>query len=119
VVRDAATIESGGVTITLGGIVARDAEAKCKDEKGKAWPCGMAARGALTRLIRGRAIACQVPEGSEQKSITARCKVGGTDLSLWVVGQGWAKPKEPPEPALASAAAAAKKKRIGVWRAGE
>jgi endonuclease YncB( thermonuclease family) len=119
VVRDGGTLEAGGIVISLGGIAARDADAECKDEKGKAWPCGARARAALTRLIRARAVSCALPASGEQKSFTARCAVGDIDLSVWMVGQGWAKPKEPKEAALAEAEKAAHKKRIGIWRSGE
>jgi endonuclease YncB( thermonuclease family) len=33
-----------------------------------------------------------------------------------MVRQGWAKPNDPPEPALADAAEAAKSERIGLWQ---
>lgn len=113
VVRNGGTIEASGVVITLGGITARKASAQCKDEKGRAWACGARARVALMRLIHGRAVTCQVPASDKRKSLTARCTVGGSDLSTWMVAQGWAEPKDP---ALADAAAAARKQRIGIWR---
>ena len=116
VVRDGGTIEASGVVIKLGGITARKASAQCKDEKGRAWACGARARVALTRRIHGRAVTCQVPASGKRKSLTARCTVGGSDLSTWMVTQGWAEPKAPKEKALADAAAAARKKRIGIWR---
>ena len=62
------------------------------------------------------AVVCDLPEPGEQKSFTARCAVSGTDLSTWMVRQGWAKPNDPPEPALADAAEAAKSERIGLWQ---
>jgi endonuclease YncB( thermonuclease family) len=43
----------------------------------------------------------------------------GTDLSTWVVRQGWALPADPAEPGLAEAAEAAKKDGAGLWRAGD
>ena len=63
-----------------------------------------------------RAVVCDLPEPGEQKSFTARCAVSGTDLSAWLVRQGWAKPNDPPEPVLADAAEAAKSERIGLWQ---
>ena len=75
-----------------------------------------AAKTALRRLVRARAVVCDLPEPGEQKSFTARCAVSGTDLSTWMVRQGWAKPNDPPEPALADAAEAAKSERIGLWQ---
>ena len=115
-VPDSGTLEAGGVVIKLDGIVARQADAQCQDKKGKSWPCGAAAKAALRRLVRARAVVCALPETGEQKSFTTRCAVSGTDLSTWLVRQGWAKPNDPPEPALADAARAAKSERIGLWR---
>lgn len=115
-VIDAGTIQSGGIVITLDGINARDAKASCKDAKGRSWGCGAAGRAALMRLIRTRAVSCALPAGGEQKAFTARCSVAGTDLSTWVVREGWANPKDTSEKALADAEDAAKKEKIGLWR---
>jgi endonuclease YncB( thermonuclease family) len=118
-VRDGGTLQSGGVVIRLSGVAARAADATCKDEKGKTWRCGAAAKAALTRLIRSRAVTCELPKGGEHNIIIARCSVAGTDLSTWLVRQGWAKPKDAKEPALAKAAEEAKAERIGLWRGAE
>ncbi len=115
-VVDAGTIEAGGVVITLADIAARDAEATCKNAKGKSWGCGAAGRIALAKLIRTRAVSCALPKGGEQKAFAARCSVAETDLSTWVVRQGWASPKEPKEQALAEAETAAKTEHVGLWR---
>ena len=116
IVSDSGTLEAADVVIRLNGIVASKADAQCHDKQGKNWPCGAAAKTALRRLVRARAVVCDLPEPGEQKSFTARCAVSGTDLSTWMVRQGWAKPNDPPEPALADAAEAAKSERIGLWQ---
>ena len=116
IVSDSGTLEAGDVVIRLNGIVASKADAQCHDKQGKNWSCGAAAKTALRRLVRARAVVCDLPEPGEQKSFTARCAVSGTDLSIWMVRQGWAKPNDPPEPALADAAEAAKSERIGLWQ---
>lgn len=116
IVSDSGTLEAGDVVIRLNGIVASKADAQCHDKQGKNWPCGAAAKTALRQLVRARAVVCDLPEPGEQKSFTARCAVSGTDLSTWMVRQGWAKPNDPPEPALADAAEAAKSERIGLWQ---
>jgi endonuclease YncB( thermonuclease family) len=116
IVSDSGTLEAGDVVIRLNGIVASKADAQCHDKQGKNSPCGAAAKTALRRLVRARAVVCDLPEPGEQKSFTARCAVSGTDLSTWMVRQGWAKPNDPPEPALADAAEAAKSERIGLWQ---
>ncbi len=115
-VPDSGTLEVDDVVIKLNGIVASKADAQCQDEKGKSWPCGAAAKAALRQLIRARAVVCDLPGPGKQKSFTARCAVSGTDLSTWLVRQGWAKPNDLPEAELADAAEAAKSERIGVWQ---
>lgn len=115
-VIDAGTIQSGSVTVTLADIAVRDAKAMCKDAKGRSWACGEAGRVALAKLIRARAVTCALPTGGEQKSFAARCSVVGTDLSTWVVRQGWANPKDTSVKTLAEAEDAAKKEKIGLWR---
>ena len=116
IVPDSGTLETGNVVIKLNGIVPSKADAQCQDETGKSWPCGAAAKTALRRLVGARAVVCDLPDPGEQKSFTARCAVSGTDLSTWLVRQGWAKPNDLLEPALADAAEAAKSERIGVWQ---
>src|SRR6187200_878533 len=61
-VRDAGTLQSGGTTIRLIGITARDADAICKDKKGRNWQCGAAGKSALARLIHTRAVSCELPK---------------------------------------------------------
>ena len=112
-VRDGGTLQSGKVVIRLAGIVAREANATCKSEKGKTWSCGAAAKAALTRLIRGRAVDCALPKGGEHNIFDARCSVGSVDLSAWMVQQGWA---EANDPSLADVAKHAKAARLGLWR---
>ena len=118
-VRDGGTLQSGKVVIRLAGIAARDADASCNDDRGKSWPCGAAAKAALTRLIHARAVTCELPKGGERNIFLARCSVAGIDLSMWLVRQGWATPREPNEAALTEAAAAAKSAKLGLWRSAE
>jgi len=115
-VRDGGTLQAGKVVIRLSGIAAREADATCKDTHGKSWPCGAAAKAALTRLIHSRAVTCTLPKGGEHNIFDANCSVGGTDLSAWLVRQGWATPKGS-EAALVKAAEAAKSEKLGLWRA--
>jgi endonuclease YncB( thermonuclease family) len=115
-VIDAGTIQSGSITVTLADIAVRDAKATCKDAKGRSWACGEAGRVALMKLIRTRAVSCALPTSGEQKSFAARCSVAGTDLSTWVVRQGWANAKDTSVKTLADAEDAAKKEKIGLWR---
>ncbi len=115
-VQDGGTLQAGDTLIVLEGIAAYDADAQCKDTNGRRWACGTRARAALRRRIQGRTVRCQVPASSSQARLTARCTVAGTDLSHWMVSQGWAKPSDPAETKLAGAAEAARKRKAGIWR---
>src|SRR5262249_3256308 len=95
IVPDSGTLEAGDVVIKLKGIVASKADAQCHDKQGKNWPCGAAAKTALRRLVRARAVVCDLPEPGEQKSFTPRCAVAGTDRSTWMVRQGGAQRTDP------------------------
>jgi len=61
IVPDSGTLEAGDVVIKLKGIVASKADAQCPDNQGKNWPCGAAATTALRRLVRARAVVCDLP----------------------------------------------------------
>jgi endonuclease YncB( thermonuclease family) len=112
-VRDGGTLQSGKIVIRLGGIAAREANATCKHKTGKTWRCGAAAKAALARLIRARAVTCTLPKSGEHNIFDARCSVGGTDLSAWMVRQGWAEAKDT---ALEEEAKQAEAERLGLWR---
>ncbi len=114
-VKDAATIESGDMTVALAGVKARDPTDKCHALDGREWPCGAVARGALMRLIRGRAVECEMPP-AEQSEAGAICKVGGTDLSAWVLKNGWAEPADGVDENLRKAHAEAKENNLGLYR---
>jgi len=122
-VRDAGTLEvrlarSKTATISLEDIETHDADEMCAKKGSTKWPCGAKARRALIALIRGRAVVCALPPAGESDAFTARCRVGGEDLSTWLVRQGWATPKADAAPTLGEALAAAKSDRLGLW-AGE
>jgi endonuclease YncB( thermonuclease family) len=118
-VRDGGTLEDNGVVIRLAEIEAREADGRCTDRNGKDWACGSAARVALARFIRYRAVSCGLPNDEKQTAYVARCTVGGVDLSEWMVRQGWAKPKPDADQALADAAEDAKVAQLGIWRVSE
>jgi len=119
-VRNAGTLEvrlarSKTALISLEGIETHDADEMCEKKGSTKWPCGAKARRALIALIRGRAVVCALPPAGESDAFTARCGVGGEDLSTWLVRQGWATPKAHAAPALGEALAAAKNDRLGLW----
>ncbi len=115
IVKDAGTLKTGNHLISLKGISVREEDEACKDESGKSWPCGARARTALMRLIRGRAVVCDLPPGGDQPEFSASCRIGKTDLSLWMVEQGWAEPASETNGGLAKAHDKAKRAKLGLW----
>jgi endonuclease YncB( thermonuclease family) len=111
VVESAGSIDIGARTIRLAGIAAPEADKRCGAEPGT-WPCGRMARAALRRFIRGRAIECEVPQGAEAIPDSARCFVGGEDISEWMVAHGWA---ERDGETFADAEKAARAAKLGLW----
>lgn len=119
IVLDAGTLKTGNHLIRLKGITVRDENETCEHRSGESWPCGRRARSALRRLIRGRAVVCDLPPSADRPTFSARCNVAGTDLSHWMVRQGWAKPASENDAALAKARDAAKQAQLGLWRQSE
>jgi len=97
--------------IRLAGILAPSAEQTCGESN---WPCGLMARAALRRFIRGRAVECEVPAGAEEIPDPAVCRVGGESLSEWLVAQGWA---ESAGDAYAGLESSARQDGLGLWGA--
>ncbi|MEM9224190.1 MAG: hypothetical protein AAGB11_17545 [Pseudomonadota bacterium] len=98
VIKSAGVIDARSHRIILAHIDAPDAEHRCERPDGLQWPCGRRARTALRRLIRRRAIECfdikddSIPANAPERP--AVCRVANTDLSEWLVENGWASPAD-------------------------
>jgi endonuclease YncB( thermonuclease family) len=57
----AGSIEKGSKSLRLIGVVITEVDAVCGSGP-DAWPCGRMARAALQQFIRGRSVACRIPE---------------------------------------------------------
>jgi endonuclease YncB( thermonuclease family) len=90
-VADGDTVEISGARIRLVGIDAPELDQTCADDKGQTWSCGRAASRELRAYVRGRELKCQ-PKGYDQhERVLAICFLpDGSDLSAWIVRQGWA-----------------------------
>ena len=104
----------GGRSIQLAGVVPMDTNRNCTDADGKSWPCGITARTALRMFLRGRTIDCEIPATSGEKAnVTAACRYAKTDLSDWLVRNGWAEPT--PGSPLADANQEARDQKRGIY----
>jgi endonuclease YncB( thermonuclease family) len=86
----AGLIEANGYSVAVSGIDIVREDETCTDE-GKSWACGIRARTAFRSFLRGRAVACKVPEEADRDLIAAECRIGKQDVGQWLVENGWAR----------------------------
>jgi endonuclease YncB( thermonuclease family) len=113
---DAATFKAEERTIRIAGVTVPTRDEVCRAAEGGEWPCGRTALYSLRMFLRGRAIECFYPHADTAVEITAPCRVGETDLGLWLLDQGWAKPGQYATDEYKAASAAARCKGRGLWR---
>ena len=89
----AGVIEAQGYRVALEGVEPVRIDDKCTFE-GRTWPCGARARTAFRSWLRARAVQCVVPAKPGSGPITTDCRIGNTDLSAWLVANGWARAAE-------------------------
>ncbi|AHB48098.1 nuclease [Hyphomicrobium nitrativorans NL23] len=74
------TLKIGSTLIVLDGIEAPETNQSCHRASGR-WRCGRAARDALARLVRGRAVSCQIAEELEGGVKKGSCTAGDANLA--------------------------------------
>ena len=113
-VVNVATLQAGETILRLRGIAEMDARRKCVDGD-LTWPCGAKAQTALRLFIRGRPVRCLPDPDAAEDSDRLWCKVGGRDISDWILRRGWAKPPPDANQRFIDLADARRQKR-GLWR---
>jgi len=88
-VIDGDTIEIHGQRIRLHGIDAPESRQTCRLD-GKDWRCGQAAALALQEHIGAGAVTCRQIAIDRYKRAVSRCFLGGADIAVFLVSQGWA-----------------------------
>lgn len=86
----AGQVSGSGLTVAIAGVEVTDPDTICTDAAGTAWPCGVRARSAFRAFVRGRALACDLPEDLPERNLTVACSIGRQDVGAWLVAQGWA-----------------------------
>jgi endonuclease YncB( thermonuclease family) len=116
VTTDSATFLADGITIRISGVEPPPIMKICKEDDGETWPCGRTALFSFRGFLRGRGVECYFPPPGTARQVIAPCRVGGTDLALWLLSQGWAMPAEYATDEYRKAATDAHCRRLGVWR---
>jgi len=114
---DAATfVVDGNKTIRVAGVEPPPVDATCPLAEGENWPCGRTALYSLRRFLHGRAIECYFPRIDGVTEITAPCRVGPTDIGLWLLTQGWGRPDDLATDDYRDATKTAVCSQNGIWR---
>jgi endonuclease YncB( thermonuclease family) len=100
--QDADTIKLDGTSYRLDGVDAPEPDQNCLDAEGQLYPCGRSAIEALNKFVGSHRIYCEdlgpdqgrYKKGRKENRF-GRCSADGTDLSRWLVQNGWAINFEP------------------------
>lgn len=90
IVIDGDTIEIHGERIRFDAIDAPESRQQCLNADGTSYPCGRRSAFALSDMIGRGLVSCE-PKGHDRYRRTiAVCFKGETNLSAWMVSEGWA-----------------------------
>jgi endonuclease YncB( thermonuclease family) len=108
------TLQADGAALKLYGISLPPFKKICKTETGARWTCGYRAFMALRNFVESRTIACDIKNPSDVT--TAVCWVESTDITRWLLQQGWAELADGiTDKAYVEALSLARVKKIGLW----
>jgi endonuclease YncB( thermonuclease family) len=112
---DGDTIHIGKTKIRLHGIDAPEMKQTCRTSKGKEQMCGVLAKQALERLVRGQDATCKGDTRDRYKRLIAVCYVGPFDINEQMVTSGWALAYRRYSTDYVKAEMLAKLNREGIW----
>ncbi|MBX6375267.1 MAG: thermonuclease family protein [Acetobacteraceae bacterium] len=113
-VIDGDTIEVAGRRVRLHGIDAPERDQAC-ERGGRSYACGEEATRALAQLLAGREVRCAGRGQDRYGRVLAVCRAGGADIGEAMVRAGWAVAFRRYAEDYASAEAAARRERLGLW----
>jgi endonuclease YncB( thermonuclease family) len=107
------TIRADGHNLDLYGMELVRRNRICAPE-GARWACGQRAFIAMRGLLEGQSISCSfIASAGSPKAV---CWVGDTDVTEWLLSQGWAELAEGvTDESYIEAAASARRKKAGIW----
>jgi endonuclease YncB( thermonuclease family) len=113
VAENAGIIRFGQRQLQLAGVMPTPVDKICSSAEGKQWPCGTLAKTNFRLFLRLRTVNCDLDSAEWTGTATAACKIGGQDLSEWLIENGWAEAAE--GSAFAEAGAKAKAEKSGLF----
>ena len=113
---DGDTIHIGKRKIRLHGIDAPEMKQTCRTSKGKEQMCGILAKQALERLVKGQDVTCKGDKRDRYKRLIAVCYIGPFNINKQMVVDGWAMAYRKYSKDYVKAETFAKSRREGLWR---
>lgn len=113
-VRDDGTLQVSGYLVHLYGIYIPPTDQSCLTFI-RPVPCASRASLALDFKISGDFVRCKPFTTNPDGSITANCTSGGTDLSQWMLQNGWALALPDAPFAYVALERIAQSRGLGVW----
>jgi endonuclease YncB( thermonuclease family) len=107
------TIWADGHNLDLYGLEQVRRNRICAPE-GARWACGQRAFIAMRGFLEGQSISCRfIAAAGSPKAV---CWVGDTDVTQWLLSQGWAELAEGvTEDSYVEAASSARRRKVGIW----
>ncbi len=115
-VVDGDTIWIGDTKVRLHGIDAPEMKQTCRTSKGKEQLCGVLAKQALEKLVRGQSVICKGDKRDRYKRLIAVCYVGPFNINEQMVVDGWALAYRKYSEDYVRGETFAKSRREGMWR---
>ena len=112
---DGDTLVVRGLSVRLYGIDAPESMQHCLMGS-LTWPCGRAAVQVLSRRIGSREVSCEERDQGRYGRVVAVCRVGGEDVNVWMVAEGWAFAYSKYSKDYVSHETAARAAKRGIWR---
>ncbi|MDB5373317.1 MAG: hypothetical protein JWP04_1959 [Belnapia sp.] len=117
-VLDGDALRLGDRVLRLAGITVPDrGQAQCRDAAGAPLDCAAGAAAALSRLVEGWPIDCQIQGQDRHGRALGICRAGELDLSAALIGAGWAL-AGPDNPALMPLETVPRLAGQGLWAPG-
>lgn len=89
-VIDGDTLHLGTARVRLYGIDAPEIAQWCKDQRGREWACGEAAKSALEKLLAGKSVECHGRGQDDYGRLLAVCTADGREFNASLVKQALA-----------------------------
>lgn len=116
VVEEANRLRTRRGMVTLAGTQSVASDAICQLDDGRTPACEVLARTAMRRFVGRRSVSCTLGLREDAgEDHTAVCTAGDSDLSLWVVAQGWAFADGTASAELRAAETTARSEQRGLW----